>query len=29
MKTTKKINEGIKRKEPFGRPRGKCENETK
>jgi len=29
MNTTKKFDEGIKRKKPFGRPRGKCENGTK
>ena len=29
MNTTKKIDEGKKRKESFGRPRGKCENVTK
>jgi len=29
MNTTKKTDEGIKRKEPFGRPKGKCENATK
>jgi hypothetical protein len=29
MNTKKKIDEGKKRKESFGRLRGKCENEAK